>query len=77
MAFWFIVQLVLAVALLVVSYLLAPRPKQPQPDATKDFEAPTAEAGRPVPVLFGTKIIKGPNVLWFGDKRIVTYKVSA
>lgn len=73
----FLVQLVIAVALLIISYLLAPKPKAPQPNATKDFEAPTAEAGRPVPVVFGTKTVKGANILWWGDKRILSHKISA
>lgn len=74
---WFVIQIAIAVILSIVSYLLAPRAKAPQPDATKDFEAPTAEAGRPIPVVFGTKTVKSPNVLWYGDKRIVKHKVKA
>ncbi len=38
-------------------------------DARPDMniQAPTAEEGRPIAVLFGTKKIKGPNVVWYGD----------
>jgi hypothetical protein len=28
---------------------------------------PTAEDGREIPVVFGTKDITGPNVVWYGD----------
>ena len=30
-------------------------------------EAPTAEEGREIPVLFGTRVIKSMNVGWYGD----------
>jgi hypothetical protein len=65
------------IALSVISYLLMPKPKMPKPDAVKDLDDPTAEAGRPVPVPFGTITIKGLNLLWFGDKGKRTYKVDA
>jgi hypothetical protein len=70
MPFWLILLLV-GVALTFVAYLLAPRPKAPRHEA-RDLEAPTADAGRPVPILFGTVTIKGLNVLWYGQKRVRT-----
>lgn len=33
----------------------------------KDFDVPVAEQGRPVPVVFGTVLVEGANVLWYGD----------
>lgn len=71
-----VVQLVVAVVLQVAAYLLAPKPKSTRAEAS-DLESPTAEAGRPVPVVFGTKRVKGLNVLWYGDKSKRTYKVKA
>lgn len=62
--------IIIGTALLVVSYLLAPKPKQPKPASLDDLKDPTAEAGRPVPVLFGSKRISGLNILWYGDKGI-------
>ena len=60
---------------IAIAYLL--RPKVPsRNDATKDLENPTADAGRPIPVVFGTITVKSPNVLWFGDKSHRTYKVK-
>lgn len=73
----FFVQLAIAIAISVIAYLIMPKPKTPRPEAAQDLEAPTAEAGRPIPVIFGTLMVKGGNVLWFGDKSIVTYKTSA
>lgn len=75
MAFWLVIGLALfSVAL---NLLLAPRPKAPKPEAAKDLENPTAEAGRPFPVPFGTITIKGLNSLWYGNKSLRTTKVKA
>lgn len=71
-----VIQIIVAVVLQVAAYLLAPKPKSTRNEAA-DLQAPTAEAGRPVPVLFGTKRVKGLNVLWYGDKSKRTYKVKA
>lgn len=51
----------------VVSYALAPKPPQPPKPSLEDFDFPTAEEGRPIPVVFGTAWISGPNILWYGD----------
>lgn len=75
MVAWFI-PLLISLALNVVSYILTPKPKGPKADAVKDLENPTAEAGRELPVVFGTMTIKSPNCLWYGNKSSRTYKVS-
>ena len=64
---WF-VQLLIGLAINIIAYLIMPKPKPPQPPEVKDLNDPTAEAGRPVPVLFGTITIKGLNILWYGEK---------
>lgn len=63
---WFL-SLIIALAVAVVSFLLMPKPRSSTPE-TEDMDDPTAEAGRPMPVLFGTMTVKGLNVLHFGDK---------
>ncbi|WP_246149893.1 hypothetical protein [Arenimonas fontis] len=70
--FW--VQLAVMIVSAIISYALAPKPPSPKPAALADFDAPTAEEGRPIPVVFGTVWIKGPNVLWYGDLRSVPIK---
>lgn len=75
MAWWLIV--VAAVASVALSLLLAPKVKAPKPEAAKDLEDPTAEAGRPIPVVFGTITVKGLNLLWYGEKSQNTYKKKA
>lgn len=72
---WF-VQLLIGLALNIIAYLIAPGPKEPKPPAAQDLDDPTAEAGIPIPVVFGTITVKGLNLLWFGDKQIVERKVS-
>lgn len=57
---WFIVSTIVSIA-------LAPKPKAPRAAALEDFDFPTAEEGRPIPVVFGTVDISGPNVLWYGN----------
>jgi hypothetical protein len=75
MAWW--ISLLIGLALSVVSYLLAPKPKKQQPPAAAPMDDPTAEAGRPIPVLFGTHIFKDPNILWFGDKISQNHEIKA
>lgn len=65
---WFL-QLLIGLAIAVVGYLIMPKPKPPKPPAVKDMESPTAEAGRPMPVIFGTVTVKGSNIIWYGEKR--------
>ena len=69
MAFTFIARLLVGLLLSALSYALAPRPKVEKPQAASldDFSLPTAEEGRPIPVVFGTVLITGPNVVWAGD----------
>jgi hypothetical protein len=54
----------------VLAYALRPKPKAQAPAAPatiEDVDAPTAEEGREIPVLFGTRKISAPNVVWYGD----------
>jgi hypothetical protein len=76
MVAWFI-PLLISLAIQVVAYILMPKPKAPKPEAAQDLQNPTAEAGRPIPVVFGTVTVKGVNILWYGDKTIRTYKVKS
>lgn len=69
----FLIQLVIAIAVAVIAYALMPKPKAAKPPAAQDFESPTADAGRPVPVVFGTVTVKGMNILYYGDVQTVEY----
>lgn len=68
------------IVLLIVSYALsvalAPKPPTPDPAALEDFEVPTAEEGRPIPVVFGTVFVSSPNVVWYGDLGVTPITTS-
>ncbi|MCL6619128.1 MULTISPECIES: hypothetical protein [Pseudomonadota] len=61
---WYIVAIVVTA---LISIALQPKPPAPKPAALEDFDAPTAEEGRPIPVVFGAVLIRGANVVWYGD----------
>lgn len=73
----FLIMVAISIAISLVAYLLTPKPKQPKPPGARDLEGPTAEAGRPVPVVFGTMTIKGVNIIWFGDKKVKEFEVKS
>ena len=73
----FLYQLLVGIALQVIGYLLMGTPKGAKPDEVKDLENPTAEAGRPIPVVFGELEVTGVNIMWFGDKSTKTFNVKA
>ena len=57
-------QIIVWVISSVVSYLLQPKPKAPQPGTV---DIPTVEEGRKIGVLFGSRWLKGAHVFWWGD----------
>lgn len=61
------------VVALIIGELLRPKPRfdTPQPSSLGDFQVPTAEEGRAIPAIFGTVNVKGPNVTWYGDLKVV------
>ncbi len=70
---WWLVA-ILFVASTVVSALLQKRPKDAEPSALGDFQVPTAQEGRALPVIFGTCKCADPNVVWYGDLQKAPYK---
>lgn len=73
---WF-VPFLIGIAVSVVAYLLIPKPKLPKPPAVRDLENPVAEAGKPIPVVFGSMRVKGLNILWFGNKHYIEREIDA
>jgi len=61
--------LILFVILLIANELLKPKPKveDARPAGLGDFKFPTATEGRVVPLVWGTVVCEGPNVVWYGD----------
>ena len=68
---WYLAVFIVA---LVVSYSMAPKPETRPPAGLDEIQAPTAEVGREIPVLFGRRKLDGPNVVWYGHLRTVAIK---
>lgn len=68
--------ILIQLAMLVVSYVLTPKPKVAKPPAAEQSENPVAEAGMPIPKVFGTMRVKSLNTLWFGDKYVHEYQAK-
>ena len=53
-----------------------PRPQSQKPAELQNVQVPTAEVGREVPVLFGTRDMPGPNTTWWGALRLKAIKAK-
>jgi len=67
MAIWF--TLLLFAASFALSQFLQPGPdiENARPAGLGQFQFPTATEGRVIPLVWGTTLVKGPNVVWHGD----------
>src|SRR5919108_2661771 len=63
---WLLIDTAIYIATTVLSLYLASKSKA-KASALGDFQAPTAEEGRAIPVVFGTVKLAAPNVVWYGD----------
>lgn len=61
---WFLIVFVVAFA---ISYASGPKIQSAKPAGFSDLKVPTAEEGREIPVLFGTRDLLAPNVVWYGN----------
>ena len=68
----FIFTLILFALTLILSEVFKPKvaSEAQRPASLGDFKFPTAIEGRPVPLIWGTVKIDGPNVVWWGDLRV-------
>lgn len=70
MPFWFL--LVLFAAQFILGELMRPKVQDTsKPASLKDFSVPTADENRSVPVGWGTFLMDGANVTWYGDLKTV------
>ncbi|RLE34432.1 MAG: hypothetical protein DRJ61_05195 [Acidobacteria bacterium] len=60
-------QLIFFIISVALQIMLAPRPPKPKPATLSDFDIPTSDEDRPVPVVFGKVTITGANVVAYGD----------
>lgn len=77
MAINFLAMIAIAFAMQILSYVITPKPKRPKPDAVKDAEGPTAEAGIEWPVFFGTIRYQSPNCIGAWDKSSRQLQIKA
>lgn len=54
----------------IISALTTKVPNAAPPSKLGDFDFPTAQESRPIPIITGTMRQSGPNVVWYGDLRI-------
>ncbi|RWN30116.1 MAG: hypothetical protein EOR97_17235 [Mesorhizobium sp.] len=59
--------IIIALASYALQLALTPKPQNAKAKSLEDFQAPTAEEGREIPVCFGTNDFADPNVTWYGD----------
>lgn len=64
MIWWYLAVFVVA---LVIGLSAVPKVQTQKPAGLGDINVPTAEIGREIPVLFGTRDLRGPNAVWEGD----------
>lgn len=68
---WFVALFVVG---LVVSFAITPKIQSQKPAGLSEIQAPVAEEGIEIPVLFGTRDLNGANVVWYGDLKTVAIK---
>lgn len=52
------------------------KPTKQESAKPQQFETTTAEIGRELPVLFGTRWLKSGNIVWWGDLKVTPIKVK-
>ena len=70
----FVVQIIIAVVMAIISYALSPKPKGQQGPKAQELQSPTVDAGRAIPVVFGRVRVRSPNLLWMGGQRSTEIK---
>lgn len=64
-------EILILAAVFILSELLRPKPNFENARPSSEVNFPTAQQDRPVPIVFGTVRQRGPNVVWYGDFRLV------
>jgi hypothetical protein len=55
---------------LILAFTAKPKKtSSPSPSSIDASDIPTAEAGKPIPIVIGTVLCKDANVTWWGDVR--------
>lgn len=59
--------IIIAIIALVLAVTMKPKSQSVKPASLDEIEAPVAEIGREICVVFGERDVDGPNVVWYGD----------
>jgi hypothetical protein len=65
MAFW--ITAAMWIGSFIIGQLLKPKLPKPSASGISDIDIPTATEARAIPIVYGTCLVKDPNVLWYGD----------
>ncbi|BCB28157.1 hypothetical protein SKTS_30430 [Sulfurimicrobium lacus] len=71
------VQIAIWVITTVIGMLLTPKPPKPIAPTPGNLDVPVAESGKAIPVLFGTRVIRQANVVWYGDVKTTEIRQSS
>lgn len=55
--------LIYILIVIIIAIALQPKPPGIEPPSLSDIDVPTAEEGRPIPVVFGTYVVQSPNIV--------------
>lgn len=61
------IYVLVAVLVIVLAAALQARPPEQQPSSLSEINVPTVEVGRPIPKVFGRRVVQSPNIVWYGD----------
>lgn len=59
--------LIYAAIVVILAFALQPKTPGVKPASLSEIDVPTAKQGKPIPKVFGKKIVQSPNVVWYGD----------
>jgi len=59
--------LVYLLIVVIIAVALQPKTPEQKPPSLDEIDVPTAEQGRPIPVVFGTYVVQSPNIVWYGN----------
>ena len=71
-----LIQIIIGLVINIIGYVLLASTQKPKPKEVRDMDDITAEAGRPVPVVWGSGTVKGLNIIEVWDKEAVKRNVS-